>query len=545
MKYQIALTLLSLMTANALAANQAPALIPLPQRMESREGAFRLTPRTQILVDRASQDTGEYLADRLCKATGYNFDIIFSTEPRTPAGALMLTTRDAKPSLGSEGYELIVASDSVVVCASGQAGMFYGVQTLLQLLPPEVFASKPVRGQAWTIPCVEIEDQPRFKWRGLLFDVARHFFTKSEVKQLLDVLATQKINTLHMHLTDDQGWRIEIKKYPRLTQVGAWRDEAGFGLDPKLSTTYGPDGRYGGYYTQADLREIIAYATSRHITIVPEIEMPGHASAALSAYPELSCSGGPYTPNAKGGIFAGVYCAGKEETFEFLQNVLAEVCDVFPGKYIHIGGDEVPKDNWKKCGRCQNRIQKEGLKNEHELQSYFIRRIEKFINAQGRTLIGWSEIRQGGLAQNAVVMDWIGGAVEAASAGHDVVMSPTGYCYLDYYQSTNRAAEPKAIGGYLPLSKVYSFEPIPAKLDAQYRSHILGAQGNLWTEYIPNFKQAQYMIFPRLCALAEVSWSPAATRNWEDFNRRLRVQFQRFDQMGVNYRKGTPELIGE
>jgi hexosaminidase len=240
-------------------------------------------------------------------------------------------------------------------------------------------------------------------------------------------------------------------------------------------------------------------------------------------------------------VFAGVYCAGKEETFEFLQNVLAEVCDVFPGKYIHIGGDEVPKDNWKKCGRCQNRIQKEGLKNEHELQSYFIRRIEKFINAQGRTLIGWSEIREGGLAQNAVVMDWIGGAAEAAKAGHDVVMSPTGYCYLDYYQSTNRAAEPKAIGGYLPLSKVYSFEPIPFKLDAQYRSHILGAQGNLWTEYVPNFKHAQYMLFPRLCALAEVEWSPAASRDREDFNRRLRVQFQRFDRMGVNCRKAPPE----
>jgi len=545
MKYQTAITLLLLMTVNALAVDQTPALIPLPQKMESGEGVFRLTPSTQILVDRASQDTGQYLADRLCKATGYSFNIISSTEPRSPSGSLMLTTRDAKPALGPEGYELTVATDSVIIRASNQAGMFYGVQTLLQLLPPEVFVPKPVRGQSWTIPCVEIEDQPRFKWRGLLFDVARHFFTKSEVKQLLDVLATQKINTLHMHLTDDQGWRIEIKKYPLLTKVGAWRDEAGFGLDPKLSTTYGPDGRYGGYYTQADLREIVAYAASRHITIVPEIEMPGHSCAALSAYPELSCSGGPYTPNTKGGVFAGVYCAGKEETFEFLQNVLAEVCEVFPSKYIHIGGDEVPKDNWKKCGRCQNRIRKEGLKNEHELQSYFIRRIEKFINAQGRTLIGWSEIREGGLAQNAVVMDWIGGAAEAASAGHDVVMSPTGYCYLDYYQSTNRAAEPKAIGGYLPLSKVYSFEPIPAKLDAQYRSHILGAQGNLWTEYVPNFKHAQYMLFPRLCALAEVNWSPAGSRDREDFTRRLRVQFQRFDRTGVNYRKGTPEVIGE
>jgi hexosaminidase len=413
------------------------------------------------------------------------------------------------------------------------------------LLPPEVFAAKPATNINWQVPCVQIEDQPRFKWRGLLLDVARHFFTKQEVKQLLDEMAMQKINTLQMHLTDDQGWRIEIKKYPRLTEIGAWRKDAGFGLDPKASMTYGPDGRYGGYYTQDDIREIVAYARGRHITVVPEIEMPGHASAALSAFPELSCNGGPYTPNAQGGVFAGVYCAGKDETFEFLQNVLVEVRQLFPCAYIHIGGDEVRKDNWKKCPRCQARIKQEGLKSEHELQSYFIRRIEKSINAQGRTLIGWSEIREGGLAQNAVVMDWIGGAVEAASAGHDVIMSPTGYCYLDYYQSTNHVTEPKAIGGYLPLSKVYAFEPLPAKLDPQYRSHILGAQGNLWTEYIPNFKQAQYMVFPRLSALAEVTWSAQAARNWEDFTRRLQTQFQRFDQLGVNCRKGTPERISE
>ena len=472
-------------------------------------------------------------------------NLIAGTQPLTPKGAVTLTTSKAKPALGPEGYELTVAPDSVIIRAAGQAGMFYGVQSLLQLLPPEVFAARPAPGVAWEIPCVQIADQPRFKWRGFMLDVARHFFTKDEVKQLLDVLAWHKINTLHLHLTDDQGWRIEIKKYPRLTQIGAWREDAGFGLDPKLSTAYGPDGRYGGYYTQDDIRELVAYARGRHITIVPEIEMPGHSSAALSAYPELSCNGGPYTPNAKGGIFAGVYCAGKEETFEFLQNVLAEIGPLFPGQYIHIGGDEVPKDNWKKCPRCQARIKQEGLGNEHELQSYFIRRIEKFINAQGRTLIGWSEIREGGLAQNAVVMDWIGGAVEAASAGHDVIMSPTKFCYLDYFQSTNHAAEPPAIGGYLPLRKVYSFDPLPEKLEPQYQSHILGAQGNLWTEYVPNFKHAQYMIFPRLCALAEVAWSPQAARNWDDFTRRLQTQFQRFDQLGVNYRKGTPARIGE
>jgi hexosaminidase len=544
MRYQTAAILLSLMTASAFAAS-TPALIPLPQKMECREGAFPLGPKTRIQTDVPSRDTGAYLAERLNQATGYSLKLDNHTQAQPAKGAILLTTKDAKPELGPEGYELTVTPDSVVVRASKSAGLFYGVQSLLQLLPPEVFAAKPVAGVDWKVPCVQIEDQPRFKWRGFMLDVARHFFTKEEVKQMLDVMALHKINTLHFHLTDDQGWRIEIKKYPRLTQVGAWRDEAGFGLDPKLSTTYGPDGRYGGFYTQDDIRELVAYAQGKHITIVPEIEMPGHASAALAAFPELSCSGGPYTPNAKGGVFAGVYCAGKDETFEFLQNVLAEVRQLFPGQDIHIGGDEVPKDNWKKCPLCQARMKKEGLKTEHELQSYFIRRIEKFVTAQGRNLIGWSEIREGGLAQNAIVMDWIGGAVEAASAGHDVIMSPTKFCYVDYYQTTNRTADPKAIGGYLPLSKVYSFEPLPEKLDPQYQAHILGGQGNLWTEYIPNLKQAQFMAFPRMCAMAEVTWSPKASRNWEDFTRRLKTQFQRFDQLGVNYRKGTPECIGE
>jgi hexosaminidase len=529
----------------AAAAPTVPAILPLPQSIESREGSFNLGPETRIAADAVSAQTAQYLAERLRQSTGLELKLGENTGAAAGKGQILLTTRDAKPTLGPEGYQLVATADSIVLRAPAQAGLFYGVQTLLQLLPPEVFAAKPVRGVDWKVPGVQIEDQPRFKWRGFMLDVARHFFTKDEVKQMLDAMALHKLNTFHLHLTDDQGWRIEIKRYPRLTQVGAWRDEAGFGLDPKLSTTYGPDGRYGGYYTQADIREIVAYAATRHITVVPEIEMPGHSSAALAAYPELSCNGGPYTPNARGGIFAGVYCAGKDETFEFLQNVLAEVLPLFPGKYIHIGGDEVPKDNWKKCPRCQARMKAEGLQTEHELQSYFIRRIEKYINAQGRNLIGWSEIREGGLAQNAAVMDWIGGAVEAAKAGHDVVMTPTKYCYLDYYQSTNHATEPKAIGGYLPLSKVYAFEPIPAGLDPQYQAHILGGQGNLWTEYVPNFKRAEYMAFPRLCAIAEVTWSPQASRNWEDFTRRLRTQFQRFNQLGVDYRKGTAERIGE
>jgi hexosaminidase len=330
-----------------------------------------------------------------------------------------------------------------------------------------------------------------------------------------------------------------------LTSVGAWRSAIGFGLDPKLSTAYGPDGRYGGFFTQADIREVVAYAAARHITIVPEIEMPGHAVAALAAYPMYSCSGGGYKTDVAAGVNAGVYCAGKDETFEFLQDVLAEVISLFPGKYIHIGGDEVPKGNWQKCELCQNRIKSEGLKNERELQSYFIRRIEKYINSQGRTLIGWSEIREGGLAQNAALMDWIGGATEGATEGHDVVMSPTACCYFDYYQSQDHSTEPRAIGGYLPVTRVYAFEPVPANLDSKYRAHILGAQGNIWTEYIPSLRQVQYMAFPREAALAEVAWSPKEARNWDDFLSRWQTHTRRLDQLGATYRKGLAWKLGE
>jgi hexosaminidase len=337
---------------------------------------------------------------------------------------------------------------------------------------------------------------------------------------------------------DDGGWRIEIKKYPKLTQVGAWRAGVGFGFKPESTTAYGPDGRYGGFYTQDDIREIVKYAEALHITIVPEIEMPGHSVAALTAYPELSCTGGPYTPQMAGGVLHGVYCAGKDESFAFLQDVLAEVFQLFPGKYIHIGGDEVPKDNWKKCELCQARIKAERLKNEHELQSWFIRRMEKFINAQHRNLIGWSEIREGGLAENATVMDWIGGGLEAASQGHDVIMTPKSFCYFDYYQSLDQAAEPKAICCYLALSKVYAFEPVPENLPADKQGHILGGQGNVWTEYIPNMNQVEYMTFPRACALAEVTWSPKESRNWDDFLHRLQNHAQRLDELGVNYRRG-------
>jgi hexosaminidase len=548
MKSQLAGVFLTLWAGTVLAGDAPrPALIPWPQKIQPRDGIFELGPETRIRVDGAARDTGQYLAAYLRRSTGFPFKVGSGSKALAGRGEILLTTRNTIPGAAAESYDLTVAPDSVVIAAPDPAGLFYGAQTFLQLLPPEIFAGQSVRTRDWEVDCLHIEDRPRFIWRGFMLDVSRHFFTKEEVRQLLDVMAVLKLNTFHWHLADDQGWRIQIKKYPRLTEVGAWRKSIGFKLDPKSSASYGPDGRYGGYYTQADVREVVAYAASRHITIVPEIEMPGHASAALAAYPQYSCSGGPYSTDMDGGIFAGVYCAGKDETFEFLQNVLSEIIELFPGKYVHIGGDEVPKDNWKNCPRCQARMRQQGLKTEHELQSYFVRRIEGFLNSHGRTLIGWSEIREGGLAQNAAIMDWIGGAVEAATAGHDVVMTPTKFCYFDYYQSTNQAAEPHAIGGYLPLSQVYGFEPVPDGLAQQFRSHIIGAQANLWTEYVPNFKHVQYMAFPRLCALSEVAWTPPAGKDYNAFLDRLQTQARRFDQMGINFRRASigPESTKE
>ncbi len=520
----------------------ALAIIPAPQKMEVHDGVFNLTAKTRVCTDEPSRTTGEYLARQLRQATGYAVELAAG---KPGSADILLTTQDASAALGDEGYELNVTPNSAIIRATSQAGMFYGAQTLLQLLPPAIFSSTVAAKMDWPIPCVHIKDRPRFPWRGLMLDVSRHFFNVAEVKRYLDLMALHKLNTFHWHLVDDSGWRIEIKKYPKLTRVGAWRDGVGFGLATNSTTAYGPDGRYGGFYTQDDIREVVAYAAARHITIVPEIEMPGHSLAALAAYPEFGSGPGPFVVPLKGGVNPGIYSPAKAGTFEFLENVLTEVFALFPSRYIHIGGDEVPKGPWKNDAECQALMQREGLKNEEELQGWFIRRIEKFINARSRTLLGWSEILQGGLAQNAAVMDWIGGGREAANAGHDVVMSPTGFCYFDYCQSQATALEPRAIGGFLPLEKVYAFEPLPEGLLPDQAAHVLGCQGNLWTEYIASLPHVEYMTFPRACALAEVGWSPKAGRNWDDFSRRLRTHEQRLDHLGVNYRPDNAVTIGE
>lgn len=565
-RYALVLLFACFVVSVVCAEADQPAIIPAPQKMEISEGEFRLLPTTQIRVDDASTHTAEYLAARLRISTGYRLPLYTNSEPQK--GVIRLTTNGANPDLGVEGYELKVKSGNVVeITAPAQAGLFYGAQTLLQLFPPQIFSRGLVTNINWEIPFVDIQDQPRFKWRGFMLDVSRHFYTKEDVKRVLDEMALHKLNMFHWHLTDDQSWRIEIKKYPKLTEVGAWRTQSdldspqqresksnpGNNAHPGWAavppTAYAPDGRYGGFYTQQDIREIVAYAAERHITVVPEIEMPGHAVAALAAYPELSCDDGHYSTDVAAGINKGVFCVGKDATFKFLDDVLTEVFELFPGKYIHVGGDEVnaavKADTWGKCASCQARMKAEGMTNLDQLQGWFTGQIGKFVSAHGKTIVGWSEIAESPLPNDAVLMDWRGGALSAATNGHDVVMSPGGFCYFDHYQSLDHGTEPLAIGGFLPLEKVYAFDPVPAELPAEFQSRILGGQANLWTEYVASFPHVEYMMFPRLSALAEAVWSPKSARDWNSFSRRLKVHEVRLDLLGVNYRPDLSVKIGE
>jgi hexosaminidase len=459
--------------------------------------------------------------------------------------AIVFRLTPAGDSIPPEEYRLFVTERGVVLSAPTPAGLFRGLQTLRQLLPPEIerrARGRPLPPVRWAIPAVTIEDAPRFRYRGILLDVARWYYPPEFIKKVIDLLALYKFNALHLHLTDDQGWRLEIKKYPLLTRIGAWRKETILGqhFDP-----YVGDGvPHGGFYTQEQIRDLVAYAAGRYVTIIPEIEMPGHAGAALAAYPELSCTGGPFEVSTTWGMHQDIFCPS-ERTFGFLEDVLLEVMQLFPSKYIHIGGDEVPKDQWKVSPIAQEVIRREGLANEEELQSYFIRRIEAFLLAHGRRLIGWDEILEGGLAPEATVMSWRGtvGGIDAARQGHDVIMTPADHAYLDYYQG-DPAGEPLAIGGFVPLDTAYAFEPVPRELTPDEAAHVLGGQGSLWTEYIPTTAQAEYMLLPRLLALSEALWSPREMRNWDRFLARLPLHFTRLDALGLGYRVPEPMGLG-
>ncbi|UCG15328.1 MAG: beta-N-acetylhexosaminidase [Phycisphaerales bacterium] len=521
--------------AGVVASRALPAaVIPRPAHMKMSPGMFIVSTSTAVVVDEGDWDVkpiAEHLAAVLRQVT--HSDVSIRTQPQGAAatGTIRLAIVEGDASLAEEGYELTIEADSVLLRAAKLRGLFWGVQTLRQLLPPDGQDAKVAGAQdahAIALPCVHIMDTPRYEWRGMHLDVGRHFMPAKFVKRYIDFLALHKFNVFHWHLTEDQGWRLEIKKYPKLTTVAAWRGEK--------------EKRYGGFYTQDEVREIVAYAAARFITVVPEIELPGHSLAALAAYPEFSCAGGPFEVPTRWGIFEDVYCAGNDGTFEFLENVLSEVLELFPGRYVHIGGDECPKTRWKACKKCQARIQAEGLADAHELQSYFIKRISRFLAGKGRRLVGWDEILEGGLAPDATVMSWRGikGGIAAARMGHDVVMTPGTHCYLNMKQAPG-ADEPGHAGSHVvTLEKVYSFEPTPADLTADEAKHILGAQGNVWTEYIATPEQVEYMVFPRMCALAEVTWTPATLRDWNDFSSRLEVHQQRLDAMGVNYYRQKP-----
>ena len=507
------------------------AIIPQPVSVVRHPGTFRLEDGMAILAPGEAHTVGQSLADALASATGFSFTV--SDDAGKPPSIVLALMPAADPPQ-PEAYRLAVTARAVRIEASAPAGLFYGVQTLLQLFPAAI-ESRAARPADWSAPCVAIDDSPRFAWRGLLLDVSRHFFTRAEVETYIDRMARYKFNVLHWHLTDDQGWRLAIASQPRLTEIGAWRV-------PRLGRWWhiepphdGEPATYGGFYTADDVREILAYARRRFVTVVPEIEMPGHAMAALAAYPELSCTGGPFYVNPGSKFYKqedNAFCPGNEKTFEFLDHVLTEVAALFPSPYIHIGGDECFKGFWKTCPKCQRRIASEHLHGEDELQSYLVRRVEKMLEAKGKKLIGWDEILEGGLPPSATVMSWRGtkGGIAAAAQGHQVIMTPSEFTYLDLYQG-DPSLEPDTYSQLL-LSKAYAFDPVP---EGVAPAAVLGGQGNLWTESVPTIRHAEYMTWPRGFALAEALWSPPSARDWDDFVRRTEIHFTRLDAAGVNY----------
>lgn len=509
-------------------------VIPLPQEISLTKGTpFILNEKTLIVYPKGNsllKRNADFLAEYIRESTGYKLSTK-EINNKIPQRAIALTID--KTIAEQEGYTLAVTSDGILIKGSTANGIFYGIQTLRKAIPVNA------KGQPISMPGVLIKDQPRFSYRGMHLDVGRHFFPVQFIKEYIDLLALHNMNTFHWHLTEDQGWRIEIKKYPKLTEIGSIRERTVVGRN----TQEYDNTPHSGFYTQEQAKEIVEYAKKRYITVIPEIDLPGHMLAALTAYPELGCTGGPYKVAQRWGVFDDVLCIGNEKSLTFLEDVLAEIVSIFPSKYIHIGGDEAPRTYWKTCPKCQARIKEENLKAdahhtaEDRLQSYCMARIENYLNSKGRQVIGWDEILEGDVAPNATVMSWRGveGGIKAAQLGHDVIMTPNTYCYFDYYQTTNTKKEPLAIGGYLPIEKVYNMEPLPAQLTEDEKKHIIGVQANVWTEYIPTTKQVEYMILPRMAALSEVQWTQPDKKDYKDFSKRLMRLMEMYERDSLNY----------
>ena len=508
-------------------------IVPRPVSYEPQKGKCVLSSKTTINVaDKSLVRPATMFCKNVADEKGLQLSVVESAAPSKGAITLSVDKLYAE-----EAYVLDIAKNGITIKGGSEKAVFYGLQSLRQV----VFHAK-AKGEKVELPCMVVEDKPHFSYRGGMLDVCRHFFSVDEVKKFIDILALHKMNRFHWHLTEDQGWRIEIKKYPNLTKVGSMRKETLIGRYGKKYAPYKFDGKpYGGFFTQDEIREVVRYATERYIEIIPEIDMPGHMIAALASYPELGCTKGPYEVRTTWGISRDVLCAGRESTFEFVEGVLAEILELFPSKYIHVGGDECPKDRWKVCPDCQKRIKEEGLKDEYELQSYFIHRVEKFLAKHGRHLIGWDEILEGGISKTATIMAWRGPkrGIEAAKLGNNVIMTPTHYCYLDYANTTNREKnnEPLCGGGNgkrpLTLRKAYSFNPYD-ELNEYERQFIKGVQGNMWTEYVPTFNHVQHMVLPRLAAIAEVGWT-FGEKNYDDFARRMHLLRKLYDKCGFNY----------
>ncbi len=540
--YAIVLFVALVVSCNSIGSevNSEIHIIPQPLELKVTKGNFNFNEQTQVVVNSNNKEVKQvasYFVEQFNISSGSSLKLSVSSENNSTNNSIIFTDKNVADSLGNEGYTLQSDADKIILRGSPN-GLFYGVQTLFQLLPAEIYSSESIENIDWKIAAVQIKDKPRFPWRGMHLDVGRHLFPVSFIKKYIDYIAMHKLNVFHWHLTEDQGWRIEIKKYPLLTTISSNRKGSQIPLTNEIDSI-----PYGGFYTQDEIREVVAYAEKKFVTVVPEIEMPGHSIAVLAAYPELSCTGGPYEVRTKWGHIKEIYCAGNEDTFTFLENVLTEVLDLFPSEYIHIGGDEALKDLWKECSKCQNRIQKEDLKDEHELQSYFISRIEKFVNSKGRKIIGWDEILEGGLAPNAAVMSWRGieGGISAAKLKHNVVMTPDKYLYFCYYQD-KRENEPPALPGFVPLEKVYEYEPVPEELSLEEQKYIIGVQACLWTEYIKTPEMAEYMVLPRMCALSETAWSAKDKKDLGYFTEKMNSHYDRLGQLGANYR--WPRLEG-